>query len=269
MHVERRNQPSSTASLLGGVHHSMASLAMMLGSAKSATLEYGQSLANYTARIPANEGDGILHSIARGILQVTVKMTQRHNELGERLDEASVHVTELGRFLEHARKEALTDSLTGLANRKAFDKRLAHDMAEAAAQGMPLTLLLIDIDHFKKINDTYGHVTGDQVLRLISSVLLNNIKGQDMGARYGGEEFAVLLPRTPLAGGQNVAEVLRRLIEGKEIVNRGSGHKLGRITLSAGVAQYKPGESTFAFIERADAALYEAKKSGRNRVCAG
>ena len=127
--------------------------------------------------------------------------------------------------------------------------------------------MMLDIDHFKKFNDTFGHPAGDQVLRLVGRTLVSNVKGQDMAARYGGEEFSIILPATPLSAGMRVAEILRHSIESKEITNKATGQKLGRITLSIGVAEYHPEESIASFIERADTALYEAKKTGRNKVC--
>jgi diguanylate cyclase len=268
MQVERRTQTTSTK-VLGDFHSAISSLASMLGSAKSAASEYGQSLHNYRAKIPESANDSLISSIVNALLQATGKMAEQNNALETHLNDASQHVSALGLYLEMTKKEATLDGLTGLANRQTFDKQIVASMEDAMSDLSPLTLLMIDIDHFKKINDTHGHVTGDQVIRLVSSVLLNNIKRSDLAARYGGEEFAIILPRTPVEGGRNVAEMLRRAVESRELINRGNGEKLGRVTLSAGLAQYRPGETALSFIERADAALYQAKKTGRNRVCAG
>jgi diguanylate cyclase len=175
-------------------------------------------------------------------------------------------VTELRKNLDNVKKEAMTDGLTGLSNRKAFDKQIRDAVEESDNIGIPVVLMMLDIDFFKKFNDTYGHQVGDQVLRLVARTLTDNVKGRDIAARYGGEEFAIILPETALPSGLKVAEVLRRSVESKEVVNKTNNETLGRITLSVGVAEYKPGESISQFIERADAALYEAKKAGRNRV---
>jgi diguanylate cyclase len=125
---------------------------------------------------------------------------------------------------------------------------------------------MLDIDHFKSFNDNYGHLTGDQVLRLVGMSLKQSIKGQDFTARYGGEEFAVVLPNTPLRQAIIVADNIRRMVMSKELKKKSTGEILGRVTLSAGVSTIKTGEDSDALIERADACLYAAKRNGRNRV---
>ena len=128
--------------------------------------------------------------------------------------------------------------------------------------------MLIDADHFKHVNDTYGHKVGDLVLRLIGRVLASNVKGRDTAARYGGEEFAVLLTGADLHAGAIVAEQMRAALDGRRLVNKGSGQQVQGVTVSVGIAQFRPGETSATLVERADAALYRAKRGGRNRVCA-
>ena len=125
---------------------------------------------------------------------------------------------------------------------------------------------MTDVDHFKHFNDSYGHLTGDQVLRLVAMSVKQNVKGQDIAARYGGEEFAVVLPNTVLRSAITVAEHIRRAVMTKELMKRSTGENLGRITVSIGVAALRPGETPQALIERADGCLYAAKRAGRNRV---
>ena len=129
-----------------------------------------------------------------------------------------------------------------------------------------MTLLLCDIDHFKKFNDTWGHQTGDQVLRLVASCLAENVKGRDTAARYGGEEFGVLLRGTGLEAAAKVAEQIRQTVETKKLVKKSTGDILGNITISIGVAQFAPGDTIEAVVRRADACLYGAKQNGRNLV---
>jgi diguanylate cyclase len=125
---------------------------------------------------------------------------------------------------------------------------------------------MFDIDHFKSFNDSYGHLTGDQVLRLVGMSLKQTIKGQDITARYGGEEFAVVLPNTALRQALTVADHIRRAIMAKELKKKSTGEILGRVTISVGVSILKSDDDTDSLIERADACLYAAKRNGRNRV---
>jgi diguanylate cyclase len=129
-----------------------------------------------------------------------------------------------------------------------------------------MSLMLTDIDHFKNFNDTFGHLTGDQVLRLVALSVKQNVKGQDLAARYGGEEFAVVLPDTVLRSAITVAEHIRRAVMTKELMKRSTGEHLGRVTISIGVAAMHPGDTAQSLIERADKCLYAAKRNGRNRV---
>jgi len=262
-----RNQ-SFSAKMLYEARSSVFDLSTLLNSAKSATSAYGKSLDSFTFKIPDHSNQDDLNSILRTILSETGKMVERTVKLEMHLDQVSHKLGELGQYLEKANREAMTDGLTGIANRRAFDEQIAASMEDAIARKSPLAILFIDIDHFKKFNDIHGHTTGDQVLRLVSSLLVRNIKTGDMGARYGGEEFAIILPGVSLKNGLSVADRLRRVIENKVLVDRQSDKNLGQITLSIGVAQYCEGEDVSSFIKRADAALYEAKRTGRNRVCA-
>jgi diguanylate cyclase len=125
---------------------------------------------------------------------------------------------------------------------------------------------MIDIDHFKSFNDNYGHLTGDQVLRLVAMALKHSVKGQDITARYGGEEFAVILPNTALRQALTVADNVRRSVMSKQLKKKSTGEILGRVTISAGVSMLQPGDNAHALIDRADACLYAAKRNGRNRV---
>jgi diguanylate cyclase len=136
----------------------------------------------------------------------------------------------------------------------------------AAASCEPLSLLMLDIDHFKSFNDNYGHLTGDQVRRLVAMSLKQTIKGQDVAARYGGEEFAVVLPATALRQALTVADHIRRAVMSKELKKKSTGEILGRVTISIGVSVLQSGDSPDTLIERADACLYAAKRNGRNRV---
>lgn len=175
-------------------------------------------------------------------------------------------VTQLLLDLAEMRREAHTDGLTGIANRKAFDESLRDAAMATMEAGECLSILLIDIDHFKQINDTHGHQAGDQVIRTVAKTLKENVKGRDTTARYGGEEFAVILPATTLAAAMRVAENIRISIAELDLTSEIHNEELGKITASIGVATFKMGEPLTRMIERADQALYFAKAGGRNCV---
>jgi diguanylate cyclase len=184
----------------------------------------------------------------------------------EKLHEATEELESLKKEFEQAKAAALVDFLTGIGNRKAFDMALQGSVREAGTGSYPLSLLLIDIDHFKRFNDEYGHIVGDEVLRLVARKIKENVRGRDFVARYGGEEFAVILPGTPLRGARTVAENIRVSFSEGKLKRVRTSEYLGTITISVGAAQYRPGEPLEEFIDRSDQALYFAKKSGRNRV---
>ena len=161
---------------------------------------------------------------------------------------------------------AFTDFLTGLKTRGFFEQQLGLEMARAERRATPLAVLMIDIDHFKRLNDTFGHHVGDVVLRDLAAILSRELREIDTAARYGGEEFILLLPETNLQGATLVAERLRSAVEQADFFT-GAGQKTERITISIGVALF-PEEAHFKpdLLEAADVALYEAKAQGRNRV---
>ena len=175
---------------------------------------------------------------------------------------------ELKRNLDSVRQESITDSLTGLFNRRKFDETLQEAASRSVQTGSPLCLLMTDIDHFKKFNDNYGHTIGDHVLALVARTVKECIRSSDTPVRYGGEEFAVILPNVRISDAVRVAEQIRTAVASKRVVNRSKNITLGTITLSVGVARYVPGEPLGDLIKRADAGLYTAKRTGRNRVVA-
>ena len=199
------------------------------------------------------------------------KLMQEHGEIADKLDSTHHYLQlvesdsrELSDELTRVRLLSLTDELTGLPNRRAFMRRLEDEVARVQRYGFPMSFVLIDLDHFKEINDKYGHAAGDEVLRVYSKNILSIFRHHDMVARYGGEEFSVLLPNTDADGAVRALNKVRR--RANETRWQTNGTVANVPTFSAGVSLYKPGESATAFIERADKALYRAKRLGRNRI---
>jgi diguanylate cyclase len=227
--------------------------------------EYDAALKEIETKFADIKSPDQLHGVVKLLSNVTSSIAQNNRELNDQLQQSVQKIDVLHHDLEKARNESNTDALTSLANRKKFDHALRQAIRQSRQDGSGLSLMLADIDHFKAFNDRFGHQTGDQVLRLVSHTLKAGIKGRDTAARYGGEEFAIILPSTHIDNAHRIAEQVREAVMSKELIKRSTGENLGRITISIGVAEIQPGESSSHLIERADKALYMAKKSGRNR----
>ena len=252
----------------GQISTHLAEMLQTLDHARTETRTYGTSLADATSSLQSHPEDlSKLQAVVKALMADTHKMEQHNHALESRLAQSQEQIQDLQVNLETIRHESLTDPLTSLSNRKLFDQSMIRAIEESAQNGKPFTLLMTDIDHFKTFNDTYGHQTGDQVLRLVASVMKQSIKGQDIAARYGGEEFAIILPNTPLEHAMIVAENIRNAVMGKDLVKRSTNERLGRVTISLGVSCFIPDDTPQTLIERADSALYQAKRTGRNRVC--
>jgi diguanylate cyclase len=250
------------------IHTALQDVSSLMNNVRDATTEYSGTLEGVTKKISNVKSPEDIKAIMQSVAADTHRMMEQNKKLEEQLSKSSRAMDELKTDLERVRREAMTDGLTGLSNRKSFDDQIKRLSKECASEEKTFTLLMVDIDHFKSFNDNFGHQVGDQVLRLVARTLTDGVKGKDIASRYGGEEFAILLPDTHLNGGVIVGDNLRKTLATKEIVNRASGEQLGRITMSVGVAQYYAGEDIEGLIERADAALYTAKHNGRNQVAA-
>lgn len=225
-----------------------------------------------------NEGKvGIFPLIGKGSLlgcivahSKTDKLSEKEINYLEQLSKQSSITLQRANTYAEVLQHATLDALTGLNNRRLFESRLKQEVSTAKRQGTPLCAIMIDVDFFKKVNDTYGHVAGDCVLKNIAGVIKNGLRENDIASRYGGEEFAILLPFTKIEEGCAVAQRLRQTVENTtiEIPNeKGDGSISVKKTISLGIHEYHQEDTTQDLYEKADKALYEAKTHGRNKVC--
>ncbi|MEX2450975.1 MAG: GGDEF domain-containing protein [Rhodospirillales bacterium] len=251
------------------IEEELGKILKYIDSAGEGAAAYGKALESASGKIESADEPTSLKTVITNLMTATRAMQQSNAAIENRLHSSTHEISRLRGDLEAMRQEALTDSLTGIANRKLFDMELRRAVNEAVEANDELSLLMIDIDHFKQFNDNYGHQVGDQVLKLLAMTLSSIVKGQDTAARYGGEEFAVILPRTSLENARKLAEVIRKTINGKKVINRSTNEDLGQISVSIGVGAFVSGDAVGQVIARADSALYAAKSGGRNRVVAG
>jgi len=230
------------------------------------TDKYEKVISKSVNKLSADVSIKKVRNIVNEIITETKKIGHFGKSIKEKLKQTTEELETLQKEFQQAKTEASMDFLTGVANRKAFDEALTSITGKAASDGSNLCLLMIDIDHFKNFNDTYGHIVGDEVLKFVTKKTKEMVKGGDFVARYGGEEFAVILPRTSLQDARTLAEKLRLFFTQAKLKSTTSSMKLGGITVSIGIAGYRPGEPLENFIHRTDQALYFAKDTGRNRV---
>jgi diguanylate cyclase len=233
---------------------------------KGETSAISQEVAQRLQSLDEEMSEEMVRMLATTLIEGAQTMQNSSASMTERLAGAQQEIANLRDDLARATTEAERDFLTGAYNRKAFDKRLHEAAYMAKADNAELTLLMLDIDHFKMFNDSFGHLIGDEVLKIVAKTLIDTLKGMDCVARYGGEEFAVILPNTPITGGMVVAEAIRKTIAGKELKRKTTGENFGVITVSVGVSSLRASDDPTSLIARADEALYVSKNSGRNRV---
>lgn len=248
------------------IAHEIDGIMGLVKSGLDATGDYGASLSEAQAALTSASSPAEFKNLITSLVEATRKTEETNHALEQQLKESREQISALQERMEAIRYESLTDELTTLHNRRHFDQAIERAMEEAKANGTGLALLLSDIDHFKQFNDTYGHQTGDQVLRLVALSVKQNVKAEDISCRYGGEEFAVILPRTTPEQAKNIAERIRGSVVSKDLIKRSTGENLGRITISIGLSHIRPDDSAADLIARADAALYAAKNAGRNTV---
>jgi diguanylate cyclase len=241
------------------------SVSRAIESARATSQTYGAQLAAADESFKGDDAQAI-KEVVETLSTATRKVQAENKTLETQLHDTTAELGKLREHLEQVRRDAMTDALSGLANRKAFDEALERLCAEADAAGEPLTLAVIDIDFFKHFNDTWGHQTGDQVIRYVGSVINRASRAPRLGVRYGGEEFAIIFPGESIRPALISMEGIREEVSSRILKRRSTNEDLGAITVSAGIAERKQGESPTALLERADQALYASKKAGRNRT---
>tara|TARA_R110001592_G_scaffold295763_1_gene566075 strand:+ start:11017 stop:12081 length:1065 start_codon:yes stop_codon:yes gene_type:complete len=227
---------------------------------------YAQTLASFSYQMnKVNHLDDI-KELVHNLLSETKKREEATQSMQNSLECMALEMKKLRAEVAKINSEATTDSLTKVNNRRAFDLEIEGFIAISKADTKSLCLVMINIDHFKSFNDKFGHSIGDKVLRFTASLIKNNVKGSDSVSRYGGEQFALLLPETSFEDALIVAENIREKLAKQTLSDSAEKIELGTITASFGVSAYQYGESSEQVIRKADIALCDAKKSGRNKV---
>src|SRR5216683_3481876 len=209
------------------LHEAVKQVVDHVETASGSARAYGRTLHDYSTQLDRSGNREDLSGVVAGLIAETQRVAARNEQLEARLSQSSGEIQELRQDLAAVRQEAMTDALTGIANRKSFEQSFRRAAGDVLESGEPLSLLFIDIDHFKRFNDTYGHQIGDQVLRLVARTLVENLKGRDVIARYGGEEFVILLPQTRVTDAEKVANQLRAGLATKHVKRRSTNENLG------------------------------------------
>ncbi|VAW73017.1 hypothetical protein MNBD_GAMMA13-1368 [hydrothermal vent metagenome] len=250
-----------------------AEVCRLLGDIVQIVIDAGLDLTNYSDVLSScsthlENADDVrdIRKVVRTILADTQAMADSNHNISGALKERAEEIDKLRAELDQVRQEAVKDPLTGLANRRAFDDRMAESLDDTLQQLKNICLLMVDIDQFKGINDQHGHPIGDKILQFVASVLKKNVKGKDLVARFGGDEFAVIIENAPRSGVKNVAETIRQQVHASNLKRTDTGEPLGEVTVSIGYDCIQPDDTVDSVIERADKALYKAKQAGRNCV---
>ena len=264
-HIRGRDA-RNTDLLQAGLGELIRKLTALAASGSNDAAGYAQTLAACERELGTIQDTAALQRVIGSLVASTAAAREATEQLRASYEAGQAEMQSMRQQLGALKGEALTDLLTGLHNRRGFEAAVTQLFGHSG-NGLPgAAILLADIDHFKRVNDTYGHLFGDQVIRACGQVLSSAVKGRDVAARFGGEEFLVLLPSTPGNGALALAEQIRVAFSRVRIRRTGSGQTGDQVTISIGVAVPTVGETLEQVIERADQALYQAKHAGRNCV---
>lgn len=237
-----------------------------LRTADSEVSRYEESLDECAEELSTDMSAERLKTLVDALGESTKKMHEGNALLHSNLEESREDVEALKREIEQMKAQAKIDPLTKLRNRIGLETCIGELREDPATAAATHCLLIADIDHFKRVNDTYGHIFGDKILKVVARSLENATQANQMAARFGGEEFVIVLPSTKIDAGSEISETIRKSIESGRIVNPKTKKEIERITISIGITEFHLDEELYAVIERADGALYQAKDGGRNRV---
>ena len=263
---DREKDQAALVEMRQDIRRILTEVMAFLASGAAASDKSNQNLQEIISKFHPDMSRNEMHTIVEEVLAEAKLVASSSEILTERLSSVSVEMRELKKDLDEAKRQAKTDTLTKLANRKAFDDVLLKLTRESDKSGVEVCLIFSDLDMFKTINDTHGHLVGDQVLKVVANALKDAVKGRDLVARYGGEEFAIILLNTSLQNAKKLAESIRIDVASTRVQRKDTQQSLGKITMSLGVAHYFPSEGVESFLQRADRALYMSKRKGRNAV---
>ena len=229
---------------------------------------FSSRLDGASERLSRQETVGPIKEIVLALIEDNRDMRDKLYSVRNQLEESRLQVVQLQSNLERAEEAGLRDVVTAIGNRRFFNACFIEEVEKARKGGDNLCLALTDIDKFKQVNDRFGHLVGDRLLRLFAGILVKNVRGQDKVARFGGEEFALIFPGARLAEAATAVERIRGALESKQWTIEPSGERIGKVTASFGLARLRAEESATDLLQRADQRLYEAKAHGRNCVVA-
>lgn len=227
---------------------------------------HGKNLSELANQISEVHDYNEVKDIVDQMIVETKELVDSGKRLQTRMKISSDDLRQLQQDLEKSQQEAQTDALTSLLNKRGFEKRFELERIRAKQNETPFSLIMVDIDHFKKVNDTFGHLVGDSLLKSIAAMLKSQLRKNDIASRYGGEEFLILLPETGIDGAKAAGQKIRDILASKEWKLKETGETMGKITVSMGIALYKLNEPEEVLIKRVDDALYIAKNKGRNMI---
>ena len=266
----RPNDPAAPAKAVAAttekIDQLLRSIARLIQSHLNESEAYSQRLDGASARLSEHEKGGPLHDIVMTLIADNRDMQDRLSKVRTQLEDSRLEVLRLQHSLVRSEEAGMRDIVTMVGNRRFFEAAFAEEIERTRRTGSTFCLALGDLDRFKRINDRFGHLIGDRVLRLFAEILVHNVRGQDRVARFGGEEFAILLPGVELEEAAAAVDRIRGVLEAKQWTLEPSGERIGKVTVSFGVGKLRPNETGAGLLQRVDANLYQAKARGRNRI---